>query len=267
MKKAYYIVTTVLSGLFTAFVLFLIINFIIFFDLDGTVLGTGVFALVGAGFLAVSVFGLIKKTFVLSAVLAKIGILAIGAGTLVFTLMAYEHDLGPRPVSFSIISWLIGLAFIGAGIFVSFMIKNKNKRKSPNSDKLLASPIYTIIPQELRGYISRAIIDYNTLPDDEMMEKYKLNDIWFSIYEYREEKQKGILGFIILNLLIDKEYVIQVDYKENPRDYLGNIKEYWDCETKIVEFEADNDQIYLAKVPADSTLENIYEIKIKPFNG
>ena len=118
MKKAYYIVTTVLSGLFTAFVLFLIINFIIFFDLDGTVLGTGVFALVGAGFLAVSVFGLIKKTFVLSAILAKIGILAIGAGTLVFTLMAYEHDLGPRPVSFSIISWLIGLAFIGAGIFV-----------------------------------------------------------------------------------------------------------------------------------------------------
>ena len=265
MKKAYYIVTTVISGLFTAFFLFLVINFIIFFEVDGTLFGTGVFALVGAGFLAVSVFGLIKKTFVLSAVLAKIGVLAIGAGTLVFTLMAYEHDLGPRPVSFAIIAWLIGLAFIGLGIFVSFM--RKNKRKSPNIDKLLVSPIYTIIPEELRTYISRAILDYNTLPDDEMMEKYKLNEIWFSIYEYREEKSKGILGFILLNLLVDKGYAIQVDYKENPRDYLSNIREYWDCETKIVEFEADNDQIYLAKVPADSTLENIYEIKIKPYNG
>ena len=193
MKKAYYIVTTVLSGLFTAFFLFLVINFIIFFGVDGTLFGTCVFALVGAGFLAVSVYGLIKKTFVLSAILAKVGVLAIGAGTLVFTLMAYEHDLGPRPVSFAIISWLIGLAFIGLGIFVSFM--RKNKRKSPNIDKLLVSPIYTIIPEELRAYISRAILDYNTLPDDEMMEKYKLNEIWFSIYEYREEKSKGILGF------------------------------------------------------------------------
>ena len=125
--------------------------------------------------------------------------------------------------------------------------------------------MYSVIPKELCEYICRAIVDYNTLDDDEMMEKYGLNEIWFSVYEYIEEKKKGILGFIILNLLVDKDYVIQVDYKEDPKDYLDNIKEYWDCETKIVEFEADNDQIYLAKVPADLTLENIYEIKIKPY--
>ena len=74
------------------------------------------------------------------------------------------------------------------------------------------------------------------------------------------------MGFIIVNLLVDKEYAVQVDYKENPRDYLGNIKEYWKCDTKLIEFDADNDQIYLAKVPADSTLENICEVKIKPYN-
>ena len=264
MKKAYYIVTTVLSGLFTAIVLFLVINFIIFFGLDSTVLGTSVFILVGVGFLAASVYGLIKKSFVLSIILAKVGVLGLGVGTLVFVIMACEHDLGPRPVSFSVISWITGLAFIGLGVLISFKIKNK--RKSRNIDKLYDSRIYTIIPEELREYISRAIIDYNTLPDDEMMDKYKLNEIWFSIYEYREEKKKGILGFIILNLLVDKEFAVQLDYKENPRDYLGNIKEYWKCDTKLVEFDADNDQIYLAKVPADSFLGNIYEVKIKPYD-
>ena len=264
MKKVYYIVTTVISGLFTAFILFLIINFIIFFGVDGTVFGTGVFALVGAGFFAASVFGLVKKTFVPGILLAKVGILGLGAGTLVFVIMAYEHDLGPRPVSFSVISWLIGLALIGTGVLVSF--KHKNKKQSQNIDKLYDSPIYGIIPEELREYISRAIIDYNTLEDDEMMEKYKLNEIWFSVYEYREERRKGVLGFIIVNLIVDKEYAVQVDYKENPRDYLGNIKEYWKCDTKLIEFDADNDQIYLAKVPADSTLENICEVKIKPYN-
>ncbi len=267
MKKAYYIVTIILSGILTALSLFLAVNFIIFFGFDSTAFGTILIGLTGLGFLIASIYGLVKRTFVLSIVLAKLGILAFGVGAIVFSLMAFEHDLGPKPLSFSAFSWIIAAAFIVGGVLLSAKYKNKDKdkRKSRNIDKLLSDPMYSVIPKELREYICRAIVDYNTLDDDEMMEKYGLNKIWFSVYEYIEEKKKGILGFIILNLLVDKDYVIQVDYKEDPKDYLDNIKEFWDCETKIVEFEADNDQIYLAKVPADSTLENIYEIKIKPY--
>lgn len=267
MKKAYYIVTIILSGILTALSLFLAINFIIFIEFDSTTFGTFLIGLIGLGFLIASIYGLVKRTFVLSIVLAKLGILVFGVGALIFSLMAFEHDLGIKTLSFTFISWIIAAAFIVGGVLLSVKHKNKDKdkRKSRNIDKLLSDPMYSVIPKELCEYICRAIVDYNTLDDDEMMEKYGLNEIWFSVYEYIEEKKKGILGFIILNLLVDKDYVIQVDYKEDPKDYLDNIKEYWDCETKIVEFEADNDQIYLAKVPADSTLENIYEIKIKTY--
>ena len=97
MKKAYYIVTIILSGLLAAITLFLAINFIVIFGFDSATFATTLIALLLTGFLAVSIFGLIKKTFVLSIILAKLGLLAFGAGALVFSLMAYEHDLGPKP--------------------------------------------------------------------------------------------------------------------------------------------------------------------------
>ena len=37
------------------------------------------------------------------------------------------------------------------------------------------------------------------------------------------------------------------------------------CEEKIVEFDVDNDQLYLARVPKEIEPANIYEVKIKNY--
>lgn len=124
-----------------------------------------------------------------------------------------------------------------------------------------------IIPNEFREYVDQAISDYNSLSDEVFLEKYDLHDIWFSLEEYKQDKAKGILGFIIVNLLVNKNYIYQLDWKEDPADYLDDLNSCWNCEEKIVEFDLDNDQLYLARVPKESEFSNIYEVKIRDFTG
>ena len=76
-----------------------------------------------------------------------------------------------------------------------------------------------------------------------------------------------ILGFIIVNLLVNKNYILQLDWKEDSADYLDDLNSCWNCEEKIVEFDLDNDQLYLARVPKESEFSNIYEVKIRDFTG
>ena len=123
-----------------------------------------------------------------------------------------------------------------------------------------------IIPNEFRDSVNQAISDFNSLSDEDFWEKYKLQDIWFSLEEYKQDKAKGILGFIIVNLLVDRDFILQLDWKEDPADYLDDLPSCWNCEEKIVEFDLDNDQFYLAKVPKKSEQEHIYEVKIRDFS-
>lgn len=73
------------------------------------------------------------------------------------------------------------------------------------------------------------------------------------------------MGFIIVNLLVNKNYILQLDWKEDPTDYLGGLHSCWNCEEKIVEFDLDNDQLYLAKVPKVNEPANLYEVKIRNY--
>lgn len=81
---------------------------------------------------------------------------------------------------------------------------------------------------------------------------------------YEDDKKKAILlGTILVNLLVDKGYIIQIDYKEDIEDYIDNIKNFWgEQEIKLVRFELENDQNYYAKVPRISNVKNMYEVHI-----
>ena len=73
------------------------------------------------------------------------------------------------------------------------------------------------------------------------------------------------MGFIIVNLLVNKNFILQLDWKEDPADHLDGLHSFWNCEEKIVEFDVDNDQLYLARVPKENEPANIYEVKIKNY--
>jgi len=48
-----------------------------------------------------------------------------------------------------------------------------------------------------------------------------LREIWFDVKEYEEDnKAKNMLGTIIVFLLVEKEYILQLDYKEDLVDYI-----------------------------------------------
>ena len=123
-----------------------------------------------------------------------------------------------------------------------------------------------IIPNEFREYVDQVISDFISINDEDFWEKYNLQDIWFSFEEYVQDKAKGVLGFIIVNLLVIKGYILQLDWKEDPVDNLDSLHSYWNCEEKIVEFDLDNDQLYLARVPEKIELTNIYEVRIRDFS-
>jgi len=55
-----------------------------------------------------------------------------------------------------------------------------------------------------------------------------LKEIWFDVEEYKEDnKDKNLLGTIIVFMLVDKDYILQLDYKEELIDYIENIHNYW----------------------------------------
>lgn len=62
--------------------------------------------------------------------------------------------------------------------------------------------------------------------------------------------------------MVDKGYIIQIDYKEDIEDYIDNIKILGEQEIKLVRFELENDQNYYAKVPRISNVKNMYEVHI-----
>ena len=73
---------------------------------------------------------------------------------------------------------------------------------------------------------------------------------------------------MIVFALAQREYILQLDYKEELKDYIHIIKDFWgDAETKLIEFELGDDQHYYAWVPEDAELDNIYEVSIQNVSG
>jgi len=121
-----------------------------------------------------------------------------------------------------------------------------------------------IIPAKFHSFVNEVIGDYNTLTDEEFWKKYNLREIWFDVKEYEEDnKAKNMLGTIIVFLLVEKEYILQLDYKEDLVDYIEDIDNYWGKEeVKLISFEVDNDQQYYAYVPKTAAIDSLYEVKL-----
>src|SRR5699024_5772658 len=119
------------------------------------------------------------------------------------------------------------------------------------------------------AFINGLIGDYQTLDDDASYDTYQksmeLEQIWFLKDEYKEEiTNNNLLGHLIVFALEDKDYIMQLDFKEDFNDHRINIKNYLpDAETKLVQFILVNDQQYYTYVPKTANVTNIYEVPVK----
>ncbi|HDR4559785.1 hypothetical protein COE58_04295 [Bacillus cereus] len=126
-----------------------------------------------------------------------------------------------------------------------------------------------IIPPKWHSVVNELIHDYENMNDSSFYEKYKktigIGQVWFLPQEYEEEnEQKNLLGSIIVFALTVRDYILQLDYKEDLEDYIDNLKNFWNgSETKLVQFMLDNDQNYYAWVPKEANIPNMYEVKIE----
>ena len=75
-------------------------------------------------------------------------------------------------------------------------------------------------------YIRELEKDYLALGAAAFYEKYKerfLKDLFFDEAEYRNYRmagEEGILGFLLINMLVTDGYILQMDYKDGPEEYL-----------------------------------------------
>ncbi|MFJ7662778.1 PoNi-like cognate immunity protein [Lysinibacillus sp. NPDC097162] len=125
-----------------------------------------------------------------------------------------------------------------------------------------------VIPPIWHSFVNELIHDYEVMDDSIFYEKYKksigLDQIWFLLQEYKEEnKRKNLLGSLIVFAMVEKGYILQLDYKEDLEDYDSSMKNEWNTKTKLVQFILNNDQNYFAWVPADANVEALYEVFIK----
>lgn len=125
-----------------------------------------------------------------------------------------------------------------------------------------------IIPAQFHKLINQLLLDYMELEDEKFWRKYNLDELWFTVDDYIQEKQsKEILGEIIVNALVDCGYILQLDYKESLEHYIDDLVDFWKIgNVKIIRFEVGNDQNYYAKVPQDFRLKGIYEIELVDIN-
>ncbi|MED2269809.1 PoNi-like cognate immunity protein [Bacillus thuringiensis] len=126
-----------------------------------------------------------------------------------------------------------------------------------------------IIPPKWHSLVNELIYDYENMDDSSFYEKYKktigIGQVWFLPQEYEEEnEQKNLLGSLIVFALTVRDYILQLDYKEDLEDYIDNLKNFWNVsETKLVQFMLENDQNYYAWVPKEVNIPNMYEVKIE----
>lgn len=126
-----------------------------------------------------------------------------------------------------------------------------------------------IIPPKWHSLVDELIHDYENMDDSSFYEKYKktigIGQVWFLPQEYEEEnEQKDLLGSLIVFALTVRDYILQLDYKEDLEDYIDNLKNFWNgLEIKLIQFILENDQNYYAWVPKEANIPNMYEVKIE----
>ncbi|KMQ11468.1 PoNi-like cognate immunity protein [Bacillus mycoides] len=155
-----------------------------------------------------------------------------------------------------------------------FLSESNNEHEIEEIDEIIEgienNPLLEkIIPSRWHSFVNELIHHYKVLDDNEFYEKYKkligIDQIWFLLQEYKKEnEQKNLLGSLIVFALTEKDYILQLDYKEDLEDYIDNIKNFWSkSETKLVQFILDNDQNYYAWVPKEVNIKNMYEVNIE----
>ena len=48
--------------------------------------------------------------------------------------------------------------------------------------------------------------------------------MWFLPQEYEEENEQNLLGSLIVFALTVRDYILQLDYKDDLEDYIDNLK-------------------------------------------
>ena len=121
----------------------------------------------------------------------------------------------------------------------------------------------SIIPIQFHEISNQFLIDYEKLSPQMFWEKYDLESLWFTVDEYIKESEGNELkGMLLINYLVDNEYIVQLDWKEDLEDY--EVENYWSEEkVKLISFDIDNDQMYYAYIPTSTDLKMLYEVKIK----
>ena len=143
------------------------------------------------------------------------------------------------------------------------LTNRKQEEQSMADNTYDFSKIAEIIPAKFHAEVKQLIEDYTSLSDEEMYEKYNLEDCWFTIEDYKEEKEdRDLISLLIVNFLVDKNFILQLDYKENLEEYIDEIKPFWSGDLKIVNLDLDNDQFYLAKVPKDMAVKDLFGASI-----
>src|SRR5699024_6528619 len=89
-----------------------------------------------------------------------------------------------------------------------------------------------IIPDKWNAFIKDLIAYYHTLDDDAFYDTYQksmeLEQIWFFKDEYKEaNKDNNLLGHLIVFALTQRDYILQLDYKEDLEDFYIFIKNAW----------------------------------------
>ena len=158
-----------------------------------------------------------------------------------------------------------------------------------------------------KAFIRTIETDYSILSEQVFYEKYRERFLWdlfpdFSSYhQFIKENSNGILGFLLVNALVSDGYILQMDWKDAPEEYLPDfinkrlVKDYGvdaintdnsvnkggDVEMykseyveslqkklkhagfRLVWFLLDNDQYYTAIVPREMPLGDMWkEIKL-----
>lgn len=126
-----------------------------------------------------------------------------------------------------------------------------------------------LIPLKCHSLVDSLISDYHELDLRKFYTKYKkimeLDEIWYTYKEFKEDnKEKDLLGTLIVFLLNSKECVLQLDYSEEIEAYVEGMESYFgEEETKLVNFNVGNDQYYYAFIPKRCNIEKMYEVTIE----
>lgn len=123
-----------------------------------------------------------------------------------------------------------------------------------------------IIPDRYYAELTEMIEAYKKLSDEEFYQKYEkdIKELWFTLDMYKSEKERRNLeGLLAVNYLVDKEVILQLDYKEDLEDYIDTIENPWKSkEVKLVDFDLESDQYYYMYVLKDAP-DTFYGVKMK----